>query len=347
MIPAGRNYEAWKVRAEDYPKRGTIAEQLSFLLRYAVLAPSSHNSQPWQFRVVHNTIEINPVLELLPVADTAGRLLGIALGCVVENIKVAGDFFGWKIECKCFLNKGLITCIKLLCNKKENREGEASSKRLIFSIPQRVTNRFAYKAEPPADTFLENVKNVSTHDVQVSIVVDGFKRQQLADLVVQGRSEAMEDKVFRYEMAAYKKNNLTRSYIGMPGFDMGFPFLKSLLTPFVLRHWNVARWMEQKERELWVNATPAVVIISSKDDTAESCVKTGECLEKVLLMAAGEGVATATTAAATQVKDNYKKVQALITTMFRPQVCVRLGYPTREAFHSPRVNARQVTVAVS
>jgi nitroreductase len=35
----------------DFPIAGTPAEQLRFLLHYAVLAPSGHNSQPWLFKI--------------------------------------------------------------------------------------------------------------------------------------------------------------------------------------------------------------------------------------------------------------------------------------------------------
>lgn len=43
------NYEAWDVDVKEFPKHGSIEDQLIFLLHYAILDPSSHNSQPWQF----------------------------------------------------------------------------------------------------------------------------------------------------------------------------------------------------------------------------------------------------------------------------------------------------------
>jgi hypothetical protein len=39
--------EAWDVRESDFPINGSDEEKLKFLLSYAILAPSSHNSQPW------------------------------------------------------------------------------------------------------------------------------------------------------------------------------------------------------------------------------------------------------------------------------------------------------------
>lgn len=39
-------FDAWKIRSDDFPKAGGIKDQKRFLLNYAVLAPSGHNSQP-------------------------------------------------------------------------------------------------------------------------------------------------------------------------------------------------------------------------------------------------------------------------------------------------------------
>ena len=35
----------------EFPVRGLPIEKLAYFLRYAILAPSSHNSQPWRFRL--------------------------------------------------------------------------------------------------------------------------------------------------------------------------------------------------------------------------------------------------------------------------------------------------------
>jgi nitroreductase len=43
--------DPWKVTEGDFPRSGDVEEKLRFLLNYAVLAPSVHNTQPWLFRV--------------------------------------------------------------------------------------------------------------------------------------------------------------------------------------------------------------------------------------------------------------------------------------------------------
>ena len=43
--------DIWNVCADDFPVSGSDDDKLRFLLNYAVMAPSNHNSQPWMFRI--------------------------------------------------------------------------------------------------------------------------------------------------------------------------------------------------------------------------------------------------------------------------------------------------------
>jgi hypothetical protein len=48
---------AWSARIEDMPR--DRHHQLEHLIRFAILAPSTHNSQPWRFRVRKDGIEVH------------------------------------------------------------------------------------------------------------------------------------------------------------------------------------------------------------------------------------------------------------------------------------------------
>jgi len=41
----------WKICAETFPADGSAEEKLGFVLNYALLAPSTHNTQPWLFSI--------------------------------------------------------------------------------------------------------------------------------------------------------------------------------------------------------------------------------------------------------------------------------------------------------
>ena len=92
-----RKKKVWEVSEKDFPETGTIEAQLRFLLRYAILAPSVKNSQPWVFSVQDNRIHLIADLDRgQPVADPTRRELFISMGCALENLLVAAEHFGFR-----------------------------------------------------------------------------------------------------------------------------------------------------------------------------------------------------------------------------------------------------------
>lgn len=76
---------AWRVDESELAANATPADKLRFALRYAVLAPSSHNTQPWRFIVDGETVTLNADrLRALPVADPCDRELIISLNQPIE-----------------------------------------------------------------------------------------------------------------------------------------------------------------------------------------------------------------------------------------------------------------------
>jgi len=91
----------WNVNENDFPKNGEMDKKLKFLIRYAILAPSGHNSQPWRFLINNSSIEIWPEYERRRSAvDPDDRELYISLGCATKNLEVAANYFGMMFEKK-------------------------------------------------------------------------------------------------------------------------------------------------------------------------------------------------------------------------------------------------------
>lgn len=69
---------------------GLAPEQVSALLDAARRAPSSHNTQPWLFRLTPTVIELHADLERrLPVADPDGTEMRLACGAALFNLRIA------------------------------------------------------------------------------------------------------------------------------------------------------------------------------------------------------------------------------------------------------------------
>jgi hypothetical protein len=100
MVDQDSNYlDAWKISEEEFPKDGPMYEKLKFFLRYAILAPSTHNTQPWAYRIVNNSIELySDRKRALPVADPRGRESTISCGIALGFLQTTIDHFGYKYK---------------------------------------------------------------------------------------------------------------------------------------------------------------------------------------------------------------------------------------------------------
>lgn len=65
------------------------------LVRQAILAASSHNTQPWKFRLERDAIAILPDLSRrCPAVDPDDHHLYASLGCAAENLILAAQATG-------------------------------------------------------------------------------------------------------------------------------------------------------------------------------------------------------------------------------------------------------------
>ncbi len=91
-----KGIECWNIKDVDFPK-GNRVEQLKFLLKYSILAPSKYNRQPWKFQIVGEDI-VNFFVDLsfpLPVADPFRYELIFSAGAVLKSFLIAAEFFGF------------------------------------------------------------------------------------------------------------------------------------------------------------------------------------------------------------------------------------------------------------
>ena len=72
-------YSPWNITEKEFPIEGNNHKKLKYLIKYAILASSGHNTQPWIFSIAdYNAIEIYAYrTRALPVVDPYDRELTI------------------------------------------------------------------------------------------------------------------------------------------------------------------------------------------------------------------------------------------------------------------------------
>jgi len=113
---------AWQVSADDFPAEGSSEEKLWFVVRYAILAPSSHNTQPWRFRIHGNVVEVHAdFTRALPVVDPENRELIMSCGAAVFHLRAAIRYLAVE-ACH-------NSCFDWVSDQKSNRRRAAQPKR--------------------------------------------------------------------------------------------------------------------------------------------------------------------------------------------------------------------------
>src|SRR5512142_1875309 len=89
--------DPWLIDESEFYELESHADQMAFLVRYAVLAPSSHNTQPWSFRVTRDGVEVyGDYSRRCGVADPTGRELLMSVGAAITNFCAAAAHFGFE-----------------------------------------------------------------------------------------------------------------------------------------------------------------------------------------------------------------------------------------------------------
>jgi nitroreductase len=337
------NYESWKLDYKEFYQLADSNDKLKFLLRFALLAPSSHNSQPWRFNIVDNQIVIYPEESReLRKSDKNNRQLYLSLGAALQNIVIAGKFYGYKTNIEYLPEEfnGSATVITL----EESDSAVTGDEGLIKAITTRHSNRNKYSSKRLSDRFINSLKDLSSSDLKVYIVSDRKLKDKISEVVTDATIEAMDDSGFREELSGYIKSNITKSKVGMPMFGFGMPTPPSLLASQVLRRFNLNKLGRSADLALLKEYTPYFVLILSSlgSDNEEGWIRAGQIFESIALMAERESIRTAPLAAAIQIGENYKKIQNILGTNLRPQMFFRMGYGEDVSHHSPRLHLEDV-----
>jgi hypothetical protein len=166
-------------------------------LRAAILAASSHNTQPWLFSVSATAIAVYADrARHLGTFDPFRREMHLGLGCAIENLVRAARTFGMVPDVQ--PENGRLDPSPgpqpVIAARIVFGVGQPSRDPLVDAIPRRHTHRGAYRDEPIAPERLgELVDLASGPTLRVAIVADGGARRELGAIVVEATERIIAD----------------------------------------------------------------------------------------------------------------------------------------------------------
>ena len=346
--------EGWNVSENDFPSKGGLSEKLHFLLRYAILAPSGHNTQPWLFKVVgNNVIEIYADRSrALPLVDPDDRELIISCGAALYNLRLAANHFGIADEVQLLPDKNndpdLLARISLKDDTQGNIKIQAEQDAPLFqAIIKRRSNRSPFENRRLPEDLLVSIKDsAKTNGAWLDVIDDDDENRKnaLADLISQGDRIQLSDKRFRRELAAWIHPNRSKSRDGMPGYAHGMTHdMASNIGPFLIRTFDIGKGQAAKDKEL-ASGSPVLTVLGTDADEPLNWIQTGQALARILLQARARNVWTTYMNQPIEVSELRPKVlQALGRSTGFPQLLIRMGYG-KEVKPTPRRKIDDVIV---
>ncbi|HEY9030304.1 MAG TPA: nitroreductase family protein [Kangiella sp.] len=305
------------------------------LLSYAVLAPSSHNTQPWQFEVSDGIIYLfADRSRSLPVNDPNDRELTISCGCALMNLRVAAAHHGIGLDIALFPDADNLD---LLATIRVDTAELASTNlsHLFSSIKTRRTYRKHFSSNKLPPSILETLSaTASDENCWLDIIESSDTRQQISQLVFDGDIIQWANSDWRRELAAWM-HSLHQ------GDGLTVPALIAPVAKIVVRTLNMGNSVGAKDKQLSIDS-PMLAILGSEGDKMDNWLTTGQALQKVLLMAQSFGLQASYLNQPIQVSSLRPQLQELLQQTGFPQILLRLGFPEAEVKAAPRRALKEV-----
>lgn len=328
----------WDIKRENFPKKGSLPDKIKFILGYAILAPSTHNSQPWLFKIENDRVKIYYDQNLkIPEADPLGRDLYISIGCMIENLVIAASYFGIFRDLIYIMRDNFIAEVYF----QEGGQGNKSFEYLIDIIPNRVNARGIFEPKIIPDRIqAEMISLKKDKSIQTNFIIDKEKIKKLSEITAEGLRFAHGRSSFRREMSGWMHHSLSGEKTGLLGYSLRMPFFLSFIIPIWVRFFDMSPLLAKLNYKSMFSA-PLICILSSEESNPSIWLEVGRLAERYMLELNFRDIQTSIFVASIEMGSLYKKVQEVIGDNLIPQFLFCAGYMKNIQKHSPRQEVSQ------
>jgi hypothetical protein len=330
--------EVWEVSERDFPSTGSLEAQLRFLLRYAILAPSVKNTQPWIFKVGGDSVQLYADLERrLTVTDPDCRELFISVGCALENLLVAAEHFGLLFDVS-YSSQGEqdeLAATVVFAPGGSRLPSPARAGIQFDALRQRHTDNGVYRADDvPANLRQRLQACVVESDIRLDLSDDQLFRRWVDELTTEADRTEFANPEFRREWG---------QLLGKGSFG-GDPGLMSQVARLLVSRWDLGQAIALQDRAL-VESAPLLGVVIAAEDTRLVHVRTGQLFERVWLTATTLQISMHPMSQTMRTPElRIAVAEVLPTSGWMPQHLFRLGYSARTG--RPRPTPRRPVTAV-
>ena len=293
------------------------------LVRFAILAPNGHNTQPWRFRVSPGQIEILPdFIRRTPEVDPDDHHLFASLGAAGETLALAAGARG---------HPGTLAFDAGGSGSLVYRFGAAppSDLALFDAIPRRQSTRGLYDGNPVSTSDLRTLADAAAiPGVDLVLITDQPRRAALRDLVIAGNNAQLADAGFLRELKLWLRFSPAQAMQtgdGLFSAASGLPTLPAWLGP---RLFDLAisatSEADRYARQIQSSAGLAVIVAARADP--DHWVRAGRACQRFALQATALGLKCAFVNQPVEVASLRPELASLVGLPGRrPDIVMRFG----------------------
>jgi len=312
------------------------AAALQAMIQAATLAPSSHNTQPWLFRLKESSVELlADRTRALPVNDPDDRELTVSCGCALYNLRVAAAAAGWQTTIEPFpdpADADLLAQVRFQPTADTPTEAALND-----AMAARRTYRERF-ADTPIDPIALQalIDAAQAEGATLSLLDTEDRRAAAAALVADGDALQWANPSWRRELAAWMHPRRR-------GDGLLLPALAIPVAQLVVRSFDMGHGVAAKDRQL-ADESPLLAVLSTSGDTPGDWLAAGQALQHVLLEGVYRGLQASYLNQPIQVAALRPKLQQLTGRPGDAQLLLRLGSPTKALPAAPRRPVSDVIV---
>jgi hypothetical protein len=251
------------------------------LVRYASLAPSSHNTQCWSFHLQEIAITIAPDLSRrTPVVDPDDHHLYVSLGCATENLAQAALAHGLQASAR-FEPTGAGAIEVSL------EPTRAVDSPLFRAIVERQCTRGDYDANPLSTAELRLLEQSGTGPgVRVLMLTERPAMEKVLEYVVAGNTAQMNDPAFVEELKAWIRFSADEAVLSGDGLFAGAtgnPAVPRWLGSRMMGLFFTPKSENDRYAEQVRNSAGMAVFVADRSDKAH-WIEVGRCYERFALL---------------------------------------------------------------
>ncbi len=314
----------WLIEEKDFAAAKDLRSQINFWLKYAVLAASAHNTQPWGCIFRDNSLIVYRDEDRTLGSDQTTRLAHIGIGAFIENLSIASKSWGYepKIHITAFYPNELE--IAHISFEKAVETTGRDDLELFKAITSRHTNRGLYVPGKLDESLLNKIATDKEGTAKSFVITEESGRKRIGELVAKGTDIALSLPFMKRELASFIYSSSKPREIGMPIESMIPGQLKNFIRPeTAIKYMNPESLARENLKKY--SQAPALVIVGTYEDDPTAWIDAGRLMQRTLLRAAAKGYSHDIAAGPIEIPTLLPILRQEIQPDTRPQLLFRIG----------------------